>query len=78
MTPKDRLVTVREGADKEYVLGLFHKHRIEKVLVVDKAFKLRGMITVKIQKAQCKRLRVQGRARRAARRRRGRHRRHRH
>jgi IMP dehydrogenase len=52
MTPKERLVTVREGADKDQVLGLFHKHRIEKVLVVDKAFKLRGMITVKdIQKA---------------------------
>ncbi len=52
MTPKDRLVTVREGADKDHVLGLLHKHRIEKVLVVDKAFKLRGMITVKdIQKA---------------------------
>ena len=52
MTPKDRLVTVREGADKDQVLGLLHKHRIEKVLVVDKAFKLRGMITVKdIQKA---------------------------
>ena len=53
MTPKERLVTVREGADKDQVLNLFHKHRIEKVLVVDKAFKLRGMITVKdIQKAQ--------------------------
>ena len=52
MTPKDRLVTVREGADKDEVLGLLHKHRIEKVLVVDKAFRLRGMITVKdIQKA---------------------------
>ena len=54
MTPKDRLVTVREGADKDHVLGLLHKHRIEKVLVVDKedGFKLRGMITVKdIQKA---------------------------
>jgi IMP dehydrogenase len=52
MTPKPQLVTVREGADKDEVLGLFHKHRIEKVLVVDKAFKLRGMITVKdIQKA---------------------------
>jgi len=54
MTPKERLVTVREGADKEQVLGLLHKHRIEKVLVVDKdkGFKLRGMITVKdIQKA---------------------------
>ena len=52
MTPKERLVTVREGADKDEVLGLLHKHRIEKVLVVDKSFKLRGMITVKdIQKA---------------------------
>ena len=52
MTPKDRLVTVKEGADKDEVLSLLHKHRIEKVLVVDRAFKLRGMITVKdIQKA---------------------------
>ena len=54
MTPKDRLITVREGADKDTVLGLLHKHRIEKVLVVDKqdGFRLRGMITVKdIQKA---------------------------
>jgi IMP dehydrogenase len=52
MTPKERLVTVTEGASKDEVLGLFHRHRIEKVLVVDKAFRLRGMITVKdIQKA---------------------------
>jgi IMP dehydrogenase len=52
MTPKERLVTVREGASKEEVLGLLHKHRIEKVLVVDKGFKLRGMITAKdFQKA---------------------------
>jgi IMP dehydrogenase len=52
MTPKERLVTVREGAEKEQVLGLLHKHRIEKVLVVDKDFKLRGMITAKdFQKA---------------------------
>jgi IMP dehydrogenase len=54
MTPKERLVTVPEGAEKEKVLGLLHKHRIEKVLVVDKdqGGKLRGMITVKdIQKA---------------------------
>ncbi len=52
MTPKERLITVNEGAGKDEVLGLFHRHRIEKVLVVDKAFKLRGMITVKdIQKA---------------------------
>jgi IMP dehydrogenase len=54
MTPKEHLVTVSEGASKDEVLGLLHKHRIEKVLVVDKdqGFKLRGMITVKdIQKA---------------------------
>ncbi len=52
MTPKDRLVTVREGAEREEVVSLLHKHRIEKVLVVDDAFNLRGMITVKdIQKA---------------------------
>ena len=53
MTPKDRLVTVREGADKEEVIELLHRHRIEKVLVVNDAFELRGMITVKdIQKAK--------------------------
>ena len=76
MTPQGALVTVREGADKDQVLGLFHRHRIEKVLVVDKAFELRGMITVKdIQKAHDNPIRVQGRARRAARRRGGRHRR---
>jgi IMP dehydrogenase len=52
MTPKERLVTVREGAAKDEVLGLLHKHRIEKVLVVDEDFKLRGMITAKdFQKA---------------------------
>jgi IMP dehydrogenase len=52
MTPKDRLVTVREGAGKDEVLSLLHKHRIEKVLVVDKAFRLKGMITAKdFQKA---------------------------
>jgi IMP dehydrogenase len=53
MTKKDRLVTVREGASDEEVLQLMHKHRIEKVLVVDEAFALRGLITVKdIQKAR--------------------------
>ncbi|MBS0212447.1 MAG: IMP dehydrogenase [Proteobacteria bacterium] len=52
MTKKDRLVTVREGASDEEVMGLLHKHRIEKVLVVNDAFELRGLITVKdIQKA---------------------------
>ena len=52
MTPKQRLVTVREGADDDEVLSLLHKHRIEKVLVVDDNFELRGMITAKdFQKA---------------------------
>src|SRR5688572_22429200 len=53
MTKKDRLVTVREGASDDEVLQLMHKHRIEKVLVVDEHFALRGLITVKdIQKAR--------------------------
>ena len=53
MTPKERLVTVREGAEREEVVGLLHKHRIEKVLVVNDKFQLRGLITVKdIQKAK--------------------------
>ncbi len=53
MTKKDKLVTVREGATKEEIKELLHKHRIEKVLVVNKDFQLRGLITVKdIQKAQ--------------------------
>ncbi len=52
MTPKEKLVTVREGADKEEVLGLLHRHRIEKVLVVNDNFELRGLITAKdFQKA---------------------------
>ncbi|MFQ5470691.1 MAG: IMP dehydrogenase [Gammaproteobacteria bacterium] len=52
MTPKDRLVTVYEGAEKDEVIALLHKHRIEKVLVVNDKFQLRGMITVKdIQKS---------------------------
>ncbi len=53
MTPQDKLVTVRDGADDEEVLGLLHKHRIEKVLVVGDDFKLEGMITAKdFQKAK--------------------------
>lgn len=53
MTPKERLVTVREGANREEVISLLHRHRIEKVLVVNDHFELRGMITVKdIQKAK--------------------------
>jgi len=52
MTPQDQLITVRENAPKEEVLALLHKHRIEKVLVVDAQFNLKGMITVKdFQKA---------------------------
>ncbi len=52
MTPKEKLVTVQEGADDEEVLSLLHRHRIEKVLVVTKDFELRGMITAKdFQKA---------------------------
>ena len=47
MTPKERLVTVREGAVMEEAISLLHKHRIEKVLVVNARFELRGMITVK-------------------------------
>lgn len=53
MTPKERLVTVKEGASREEVRQLLHKHRIEKLLVVNDAFCLRGLITVKdIQKAK--------------------------
>ena len=52
MTGKDKLVTVKEGAERDEIIKLLHQHRIEKVLVVDDAFKLRGLITVKdIQKA---------------------------
>ena len=52
MTPKDRLVTVKEGASRDEALALLHKHRLERVLVVNDAFELRGLITVKdIQKS---------------------------
>ena len=52
MTPKDKLVTVKEGTPHEDVLNLLHEYRIEKVLVVNDNFQLRGLITVKdIQKA---------------------------
>ena len=55
MTPKERLVTVKEGTEQDIVKELLHKHRIEKVLVVNDAFQLRGMITVKdILKQQAK------------------------
>ena len=53
MTGEDRLVTVKEGAEKEEILAKLHQHRIEKILVVNDGFQLRGMITVKdIQKAK--------------------------
>ncbi len=53
MTKKDKLVTVFEGTSKDEIKELLHKHRIEKVLVVNKNFQLRGLVTVKdIQKAQ--------------------------
>ena len=47
MTPKEKLVTVRENETRENVQALMQQHRIEKVLVVDSAFKLKGLITVK-------------------------------
>lgn len=47
MTPKDKLVTVREGAPSDEVQQLLHQHRIEKILVVGDDFDLRGLITVK-------------------------------
>lgn len=53
MTPRQRLVTVKEGASKKEIKELLHEHRIEKVLVVNNAFELRGLITVKdIQKSK--------------------------
>ena len=52
MTRKDNLVTVTEGASQDEILELLHQHRIEKVLVVNDRFELRGLITVKdIQKS---------------------------
>ncbi|MFZ2853902.1 MAG: IMP dehydrogenase [Rhodocyclaceae bacterium] len=47
MTPRERLVTVKEGASVEEGKALIHKHRLERVLVVNDAFELRGLITVK-------------------------------
>lgn len=55
MTPKERLVTVREGEAREVVLAKMHEKRVEKALVVDDEFHLIGMITVKdFQKAERK------------------------
>lgn len=47
MTTKDKLVTVREDFDLSEVKELLHRHRIEKLLVVNEAFELRGLITLK-------------------------------
>jgi IMP dehydrogenase len=47
MTPRDRLVTVKEGASLEHAQALMHKHRLERVLVVNDDFELKGLITVK-------------------------------
>ena len=47
MTPRDRLVTVREGASIEEAMRLLHQHRLERVLVITENFELRGLITVK-------------------------------
>ena len=47
MTPREQLITVREGASLEEAKGLMHKHRLERVLVVGKNFELRGLVTVK-------------------------------
>ena len=53
MTPKARLVTVKENTNPKEVRRLLHEHKIEKILVVNDDFELRGMITVKdIQKAE--------------------------
>jgi IMP dehydrogenase len=55
MTPKEKLVTVKEDTNPDVVMDLMHEHRIEKILVVDDTFKLTGLITVKdFQKAKSK------------------------
>ncbi|MBE9562778.1 MAG: IMP dehydrogenase [Proteobacteria bacterium] len=52
MTPKKRLITVQEGSSRDEIAHLLHKHRIEKILIINEKFQLRGMVTVKdIQKA---------------------------
>ena len=52
MTPRERLITVSEGASKKEIMGLLHQHRLERLLVIDKKDQLKGLITVKdIQKS---------------------------
>lgn len=53
MTPKDKLITVKEGATVDQIKALLHQHRIEKVLLVNDDFELKGLVTVKdMQKSQ--------------------------
>jgi len=47
MTPQKKLITVREGASREEAMALMHQHRLERVLVVDSEFHLKGLVTVK-------------------------------
>src|ERR671931_1248927 len=47
MTPQKKLITVREGASREEAMELMHRHRLERVLVVDDEFHLKGLVTVK-------------------------------
>jgi len=47
MTPQRKLITVRDGASREEAMQLMHKHRLERVLVVDEDFRLKGLVTVK-------------------------------
>jgi IMP dehydrogenase len=47
MTPQRKLITVRDGASREEAMQLMHKHRLERVLVVDDDFRLKGLVTVK-------------------------------
>ncbi|MBU6460961.1 MAG: IMP dehydrogenase [Proteobacteria bacterium] len=52
MTPRERLVTVKEGASREEALNLMHRYRLERVLVINDDFELKGLVTVKdIQKS---------------------------
>ncbi len=47
MTPQRKLITVRDGANREDAMKLMHQHRLERVLVVDEEFRLKGLVTVK-------------------------------
>src|SRR5256885_11732836 len=47
MTPQKKLITVRDGSSREEAMALMHRHRLERVLVVDEDFNLKGLVTVK-------------------------------